>query len=180
MSDNAEDTLTGNAPAPEDPKPEDPKPPAMAEIDEQPPQTLPSQPEVAKISERMSTLSFSIWPPTQRTRDAVLKRLVETLSTPSSVLSKRYGTMPQNDAADAARRIEDEAFAAAAAVASADADEDGIEVLQVYSKEISKRMLDAVKSRSVTGSVQDGVGVSQSADVAAASGEEISAVESEA
>ncbi|KAK2994525.1 hypothetical protein RJ640_010803 [Escallonia rubra] len=39
-------------------------------LDSPPPQ---SQPE--KVS-----VSFSIWPPTQRTRDAVLSRLIETLS----------------------------------------------------------------------------------------------------
>ncbi|KAJ7958213.1 MFP1 attachment factor 1 [Quillaja saponaria] len=47
--------------------------------------------------EKPSTVSFSIWPPTQRTRDAVINRLIETLSTPS-VLSKRYGTISLEDA----------------------------------------------------------------------------------
>nr|CAD1832382.1 unnamed protein product [Ananas comosus var. bracteatus] len=37
--------------------------------------------------------SLSIWPPTQRTRDAVIRRLVENL-TSSTVLSKRYGVVP--------------------------------------------------------------------------------------
>ncbi|KAJ9559893.1 hypothetical protein OSB04_005053 [Centaurea solstitialis] len=96
-----------------------------------------------------TNISFSIWPPTQRTRDAVTKGLVESLST-ASILSKRYGTLPSDEAAAVAGRIEDEAFAAAAAAASAvpAADDDGIEILQVYSKEISKRMLDYMKSRS--------------------------------
>ena len=94
-------------------------------------------------------ISFSIWPPTQRTRDAVVNRLIETLSTPS-VLSKRYGTMSPEEALAAARQIEDEAFSAAG---GADAsDDDGIEILQVYSKEISKRMLDTVKARANAGS----------------------------
>lgn len=47
-----------------------------------------------------------------------------------------------------ARQIEEEAFAAAGG--SASAEDDGIEILQAYSKEISKRMLDTVKSRSVS------------------------------
>ncbi|KAI6689086.1 hypothetical protein NL676_025914 [Syzygium grande] len=79
-----------------------------------------------------------------RTRDAVVARLIETLSAPS-VLSKRYGTVPQDEAASAARAIEEEAFNAAGGAAAAD--DDGIEVLQIYSKEISKRMLDSVKAR---------------------------------
>ncbi|KAI9106438.1 hypothetical protein K1719_021966 [Acacia pycnantha] len=90
------------------------------------------------------SISFSIWPPTQRTRDAVIQRLIETLSTPSSVLSKRYGTLSSSDASDAARKIEDEAYSIAAA-ASASLDGGGIEVIQLYSKEISKLMIDTVK-----------------------------------
>ncbi|KAK7321660.1 hypothetical protein VNO77_32513 [Canavalia gladiata] len=89
-------------------------------------------------------ISFSIWPPTQRTRDAVINRLIETLSSPS-LLSKRYGTLPPDDASAAARQIEEEAFSVASSSSSTD---DGIEILQVYSKEISKRMLDTVKARS--------------------------------
>ncbi|KAK4337892.1 hypothetical protein RND71_042379 [Anisodus tanguticus] len=90
-------------------------------------------------------ISFSIWPPTQRTRDAVINRLIETLSTPS-ILSKRYGTFPHDEASETAKIIEEEAFAAAGSSASGDGE--GIEILQLYSKEISKRMLDVVKSRS--------------------------------
>ncbi|KAL9446247.1 hypothetical protein AB3S75_014004 [Citrus x aurantiifolia] len=92
-----------------------------------------------------SNLTFRIWPPAQRTRDAVIARLIETLTTPS-VLSKRYGAMPTDEADFTARFIENDAFSVADAAASAE--DDGIEVLQVYSKEISKRMLEAVKSRS--------------------------------
>ncbi|XP_061371350.1 MFP1 attachment factor 1-like [Gastrolobium bilobum] len=102
--------------------------------------------------------SFSIWPPTQRTRDAVIHRLIETLSTPS-VLSKRYGIMAPDEASAAARQIEDEAFSAAGL--SFASDNDGIEILQVYSKEISKRMLDTVKARATTGSSAVDNGVDQ-------------------
>ncbi|KAM7514378.1 hypothetical protein LguiA_003961 [Lonicera macranthoides] len=83
------------------------------------------QPERPK---RPDASSFSIWPPTERTREAVTSRLVETLAAPS-VLSKRYGTIPHDDALATARRIEDEAFSAASA--SASTDDDGIEILQV-------------------------------------------------
>lgn len=89
---------------------------------------------------------FSIWPPTQRTRDAVISRLMETLST-ASILSKRYGTIPADEAAAVAQGIEEEAYAAADG--SPAAEDDGIGILQVYSKEISKRMLEAVKGRSI-------------------------------
>ncbi|OIW15635.1 hypothetical protein TanjilG_08211 [Lupinus angustifolius] len=104
---------------------------------------------------KASSISFSIWPPTQRTRDAVINRLIETLSTPS-VLSKRYGTLSSDEASAAARQIEDEAFAAA----GTSTDEDGVEILQAYSKEISKRMLDTVKARAPPATTVDNGGAS--------------------
>ncbi|KAL3371873.1 hypothetical protein AABB24_008421 [Solanum stoloniferum] len=113
----------------------------MAEIDSAQSQETVSQ----ETQNKPMITSFSIWPPTQRTRDAVINRLIESLSTPS-ILSKRYGTLPQDEASETARLIEEEAFVAAGSTAT-DAD-DGIEILQVYSKEISKRMIDTVKSRS--------------------------------
>ncbi|KAI4372888.1 hypothetical protein MLD38_011070 [Melastoma candidum] len=63
-------------------------------------------------------ITFSIWPPSQRTRDAVIARLVDTLSTPS-VLSKRYGTLPQDEASESAHAIEEEAFNAAGGASTA-------------------------------------------------------------
>ncbi|KAF8377601.1 hypothetical protein HHK36_030983 [Tetracentron sinense] len=127
-----------------------------------------------KKTEKMN-FSFSIWPPTQRTRDAVINRLVETLSSPS-VLSKRYGSMPSDQASDAARLIEGEAFSAAAAAPDT-LEDDGVEILQVYSKEISKRMLEAVKARAASGSPSDSA--SQTPVAVPANSEEISSVESE-
>ncbi|KAF8673705.1 hypothetical protein HU200_048454 [Digitaria exilis] len=94
-----------------------------------------------------AAFSFSIWPPTQRTRDAVVRRLVETL-TGDTILCKRYGAVPEADADPAARAIEAEAFDAAAATGGAAASvEEGIEALQLYSKEVSSRLLAFVKSR---------------------------------
>ncbi|XP_076932104.1 MFP1 attachment factor 1-like [Bidens hawaiensis] len=114
-------------------------------------QADPTVHEATKKMEKLTT-SFSIWPPSQRTRDAVIKRLIETL-TNKSVLSDRYGTVPSDEAAGFARSIEDEAFnAVPGSVADGD---DGVEILQAYSKEISKRMLEFVKSRSVA-AVKDG------------------------
>ncbi|KAH6785099.1 hypothetical protein C2S51_037554 [Perilla frutescens var. frutescens] len=110
----------------------------MAETEQSPPNT-------AAASDKFTGVSFSIWPPTERTRDAVRNRLIETLSSPS-ILSKRYGTVSRDEAVEAAKLIEQEAFEVAGKAASTD--DDGIEILQVYSKEISKRMLETVKARS--------------------------------
>lgn len=117
---------------------------ASTEAESQEPRSEPQ----ASMPEKPKQMSFSIWPPAERTREAVVKRLIETLSTPS-VLSNRYGTIPQEEASAAARAIEEEAFATANG--SAAVDEDGIQILQVYSKEISKRMLEAVKARTPPG-----------------------------
>ncbi|CAN6296056.1 unnamed protein product [Urochloa humidicola] len=99
-------------------------------------------------ADQSAAFSFSIWPPTQRTRDAVVRRLVETLAG-DTILCKRYGAVPAADAEPAARAIEAEAFDAAAATggAAAASVEEGIEALQFYSKEVSRRLLDFVKSR---------------------------------
>ncbi|KAL5707155.1 RNA polymerase III-inhibiting protein maf1 [Ranunculus cassubicifolius] len=107
--------------------------------------------EVTKKLEKMN-ISLSIWPPTQRTRDAVINRLIETLSSPS-ILSNRYGSLSIDEASTTAKFIEDEAFLIANNGAGSNSSEisnvedDGIEILQIYSKEISKRMLEAVKSK---------------------------------
>ncbi|KAJ4917397.1 WPP domain-containing protein 2 [Raphanus sativus] len=91
------------------------------------------------------SISLRIWPPTQKTRDAVLNRLIETLST-ESILSKRYGTLCSDEASAVAKSIEEEAYGVASNAVSDD--DDGIKILEVYSKEISKRMLETVKDRS--------------------------------
>ncbi|KAI3460186.1 hypothetical protein Pfo_016849 [Paulownia fortunei] len=118
---------------------------AMAETEQPPPQSETSTTTTTAAAAKYSNVSFSIWPPTERTRDAVRNRLIETLSSPS-ILSKRYGTVSREEAVDAAKLIEEEAFEVAGKAATTD--DDGIEILQVYSKEISKRMLDKVKARS--------------------------------
>ncbi|XP_044510379.1 MFP1 attachment factor 1-like [Mangifera indica] len=127
-----------------------------------------------------SSLSFRIWPPTQRTRDAVIARLIETLTTPS-LLSKRYGSLPTDEADSTARSIENEAFSSADAQAAASAEIDGIEVLQVYSKEISKRILDSVKSRASTAGTVSTTALDDSPGAAGEASEEaVSSVETEA
>lgn len=99
-----------------------------------------------------TSISLNIWPPSQRTREAVIQRLVQTLST-ESVLSKRYGVLSASEASDAARRIEEEGFAAASSGGGRAASVDeGIEILQIYSKEISRRMLETVKEKASSAS----------------------------
>ncbi|KAE8771183.1 MFP1 attachment factor 1-like [Hordeum vulgare] len=69
-----------------------------------------------------------------------------------TLLCKRYGAVPAVEVEPVARVIEAEAFDAAAVAGGAAASiEEGIEALQLYSKEVSRRLLDFVKSRSAAG-----------------------------
>ncbi|KAJ4967152.1 hypothetical protein NE237_019001 [Protea cynaroides] len=154
------------------------KPPTpMVEIEEPDQQKQSSRVKLEKMN-----ISFSIWPPTKQTREAVIKRLVETLST-DSVLSKRYGSMPADDASSTARQIEEEAFFAASLAASSNtAEDDGIEILQLYSKEISKRMLETVKARAASASSpvnQSQASVATDATATPPASEEISSFQTE-
>ncbi|CAI0391234.1 unnamed protein product [Linum tenue] len=84
---------------------------------------------------------LSIWPPSQRTRDAVIYRLMDTLS-PGSVVSKRYGAISAAEVEDAARLIEKEAFDTIHG--SSDSTSPGVEILQQYTNEITRQLLEYV------------------------------------
>ncbi|CAD5173988.1 MFP1 attachment factor 1-like [Musa acuminata AAA Group] len=133
-------------------------------------------------SSGLPPVSLNIWPPSQRTRDAVIQRLIDTLSS-SSVLTKRYGVVPVDEASATARLIEQEAFdfADSDGVRASASIDDGLEVLQIYSKEISKRMIESVKSRaspvSSTPAVEEAATApAESASMTSGAGEETSAV----
>lgn len=130
------------------------------ESQEQPKQ----EPQDRKPEKPRSPASFSIWPPTQRTRDAVVDRLIETMTTPSP-LSNRYGTLSADEASAAARLIEEDAFAAAGGSAASEGN--GMQILQVYSKEISRRMMGTVKARNASASAAEN-GASETGSAAAA------------
>ncbi|RRT71219.1 hypothetical protein B296_00033982 [Ensete ventricosum] len=131
----------------------------------------------------LPSVSLNIWPPSQRTREAVIQHLIETLTSPS-VLSKRYGVLSLDEASATGRLIEEEAFAAAAAAADsshATSVDEEVEILQIYSKGISKRVLETVKKRgsSVDGAAKVTPTPADSDAPATAAGEEASSLESE-
>ncbi|XP_050364290.1 MFP1 attachment factor 1-like [Argentina anserina] len=132
--------------------------------------------------------NYSLWPPTERTRNAVVDRLIETLTTPSP-LSRRYGTLSADEADSQARLIEQDAFAAAGGSAATEVSgESGMKILQIYSKEISRRMLEVVKAKNADASAAENGASETGSDAAAAveekdastaaSGEEVKAEES--
>ncbi|KAE8812456.1 MFP1 attachment factor 1-like [Hordeum vulgare] len=68
----------------------------------------------------------------------MVRRLVDTLAG-DTLLCKRYGAVPTADAEPAVRAIEAEAFDAAVVGGGAAASvEEGIEALQLYSKDVSR------------------------------------------
>ncbi|KAI8026126.1 MFP1 attachment factor 1 [Camellia lanceoleosa] len=78
-----------------------------------------------------------------------------------------------HDEADATtHHIEGKAFVAA----FASADDNGIEILQIYSKEISKCMLDAIKSRSTSGPTPNNIIATSNVDPTPTTSEEISSI----
>ncbi|KAJ8492633.1 hypothetical protein OPV22_014354 [Ensete ventricosum] len=93
-------------------------------------------------------VSLNIWPPSQESRDSVIQRLVETLSSPS-VLTKCDGIVSIEEASSIALIIEQEAFAAANCdgVCSFSDYDYGLEILQMYTREIGKHMIEFIKSR---------------------------------
>ncbi|MQM15985.1 hypothetical protein Taro_048940 [Colocasia esculenta] len=106
--------------------------------------------EEEEEEEEEELLTLPIWPPSQWAREAVIQSLTESLSSPSSLFEK-YGPVPLEEAAAAARRIEQEAFAAvsppAPAAGGGGDDDDGMETLNAYSKEISKRVVGFCQTR---------------------------------
>ncbi|XP_030537958.1 WPP domain-containing protein 1-like isoform X1 [Rhodamnia argentea] len=114
-------------------------PPSPPEQNSPPPQQTEAPPQRPNPD-----VAFRLWPPTQPTRDAIVSRVVETLSAPSA-LSTRYGRLSLEEATSVARAIEQEEYAST--VAAASASDDGADVLQAYARAIARRMLDSVHPR---------------------------------
>lgn len=110
------------------------------------PYLLPARPPPPSIPS-LASLTLKIWPPSRGTRDAVALRLVETMTTPS-VITRRHGCVPRDEVSSVARRIEEDAFVVASENVKEGDDDDGMDILQIYSQEISKKMLAVVKEKS--------------------------------
>ncbi|CAH9111567.1 unnamed protein product [Cuscuta epithymum] len=92
----------------------------------------------------MESSVVKLWPPSQSTRLLLVDRMTTNLSTPS-ILSRKYGTLCQEEAEVAAKEIESIAFAAANKHFEKETDEDGSSAVQLYAKESSKLMLEVLK-----------------------------------
>ncbi|WZY87424.1 hypothetical protein YC2023_044159 [Brassica napus] len=89
-------------------------------------------------------LSVKMWPPSKSTRLMLVDRITNNLTTPS-IFSRKYGLLTPPQAEHDAKRIEDLAFAAANKHFQNEPDGDGTSAVQIYAKESSKLILEAIK-----------------------------------
>ncbi|KAL0866785.1 hypothetical protein Bca101_045903 [Brassica carinata] len=92
-----------------------------------------------------TVLSVKMWPPSKSTRLMLVDRMTNNLTTPS-IFSRKYGLLTPQQAEEDAKRIEDLAFASANKHFQSQPDgDDGTSAVQIYAKESSKLMLEAIK-----------------------------------
>ncbi|MFQ6625775.1 hypothetical protein Gotur_006251 [Gossypium turneri] len=90
------------------------------------------------------SLSVKLWPPSHGTRLMLVERMTKNLTTPS-IFSRKYGLLSNEEAEEDAKKIEELAFAVADQHYKKEPDGDGSCAVQVYAKESSRLMLEAIK-----------------------------------
>ncbi|KAI4317783.1 hypothetical protein L6164_025625 [Bauhinia variegata] len=91
--------------------------------------------------------SIKLWPPSQNTRQMLVERMTNNL-TSKSIFTQKYGALDREEAEENAKRIEDVAFATASEHYEKEPDGDGGSAVQLYAKECSKLLLDVLKKGS--------------------------------
>ncbi|KAG5246208.1 RAN GTPASE ACTIVATING protein [Salix suchowensis] len=86
-------------------------------------------------------MSVKLWPPIQSTRLMLVERMTKNFITPSFI-SRKYGLLNKEEAEEAAKKIEEMAFAAANQHHEKEPDGDGSSAVQIYAKESSRLMLE--------------------------------------
>ncbi|KAJ6399283.1 hypothetical protein OIU77_019927 [Salix suchowensis] len=89
-------------------------------------------------------MSVKLWPPIQSTRLMLVERMTKNFITPSFI-SRKYGLLNKEEAEEAAKKIEEMAFAAANQHHEKEPDGDGSSAVQIYAKESSRLMLEVLK-----------------------------------
>ncbi|KAJ9543305.1 hypothetical protein OSB04_023012 [Centaurea solstitialis] len=98
--------------------------------------------------------SIKLWPPSHSTRLVLMERIVKNLTTPS-ILSRKYGLLSKEEAEEEAKQIESSAFATANLHFEKEPDGDGGSAVQLYAKESSKLMVEAVKRGPTANGVEE-------------------------
>ncbi|KAK1373022.1 WPP domain-containing protein [Heracleum sosnowskyi] len=107
------------------------------------------------------SISVKLWPPSQNTRSMLVERMIKNLTTPSkSILSRKYGLLDKKEAEEISKKIEALAYASANLHFGKKPDGDGSSAVQLYAKESSKLMLEAVKRGPLMGK-EDGIVITE-------------------
>ncbi|KAJ4910743.1 RAN GTPase-activating protein 2 [Raphanus sativus] len=93
---------------------------------------------------RPHTFSIKLWPPSLPTRQALIERITNNLSS-KSVFTDKYGSLTVDHATENAKRIEDVAFSTANQQFEREPDGDGASAVQLYAKQCSKLILELLK-----------------------------------
>ncbi|KAJ0625025.1 putative WPP domain, leucine-rich repeat domain superfamily, WPP domain superfamily [Helianthus annuus] len=88
--------------------------------------------------------SIKLWPPSQGRRQIFVERITIILTIPS-ILSRMYGLLSKEEAQEDAKRIEAAAFETANQHFEKESDGDGGSAFQLYAKQSSTLMMEAVK-----------------------------------
>ncbi|KAL0393139.1 UNVERIFIED_CONTAM: RAN GTPase-activating protein 2 [Sesamum radiatum] len=90
-------------------------------------------------------VTIKLWPPSQNTRQMLVKRMKNNLSTPT-IFTTKYGSLSDVEALKHAKKIEESAFTSANQHYEQEPDGDGSSVVQMYASECSKLILDVLKN----------------------------------
>ncbi|KFK26178.1 hypothetical protein AALP_AA8G213000 [Arabis alpina] len=96
------------------------------------------------LDSRPHAFSIKLWPPSLPTRQALIERITNNLSS-KTIFTEKYGSLTTEQATDNAKRIEDIAFSTANQQFEREPDGDGGSAVQLYAKECSKLILEVLK-----------------------------------
>ncbi|XP_045787479.1 RAN GTPase-activating protein 2 [Trifolium pratense] len=97
-----------------------------------------------ELNSQNRPFSIKLWPPSQNTRQTLVEKLTNNLTT-KSIFTQKYETLDKEEAAKSAKKIEDTAFATANLHYENEPDGDGGSAVQLYAKECSKLLLEVLK-----------------------------------
>ncbi|XP_004497852.1 uncharacterized protein [Cicer arietinum] len=96
------------------------------------------------LNSQQRAFSIKLWPPSQNTRQTLVEKVTNNLTT-KSIFTHKYGTLDREEAEKNAKRIEDAAFATANLHYEKEPDGDGGSAVQLYAKECSMLLLEVLK-----------------------------------
>ncbi|ESQ41941.1 hypothetical protein EUTSA_v10013175mg [Eutrema salsugineum] len=101
------------------------------------------------LDSRPHAFSIKLWPPSLSTRQALIERIINNLSS-KTIFTEKYGSLTTEQAMENAKRIEDIAFSTANQQFEREPDGDGGSAVQLYAKECSKLILEVLKKGPVS------------------------------